>query len=360
MKRSLKNIATDIAYSKLGDKIITLTGAQKLIAKYRVQSSKRALLAGARKMYEKGLAVGTFDDYQQALKKHWVSYTEYANQYEFYNKTEEEREEYISRLKMAYFYWVYAPGSAKYVFCNKTRFLKAFKKYIHRKWLFAPDASFEDFKQMVSSVDCIVKPCDGKLGQGIFKTYKDDEHKDYQKLYETCVNNRMLVEQCIEECDELKAFHPRSLNTLRVVTIANREKACVFSGVFRTGVGESVVDNTHQGGVSAQINVVDGTVETDGANTSGERFSNHPDSGIAIKGFKIPQWDAIVETCCEAAKLTGNPITGWDVVVNSDREVELIEANYGPDMDMMQTRYKKGAKKRIYSLIKEYRGIEMK
>ncbi len=133
MKRSLKNIATDIAYSKLGDKIITLTGAQKLIAKYRVQSSKRALLAGAKKIYEKGLAVGTFDDYQQALKKHWVSYTEYANQYEFYNKTEEEREEYISRLKMAYFYWVYAPGSAKYVFCNKTRFLKAFKKYIHRK-----------------------------------------------------------------------------------------------------------------------------------------------------------------------------------------------------------------------------------
>ena len=69
MKRSIKNIATDIAYSKLGDKIITLTGAQKLIARCRVQSSIRALLAGARKIYEKGLAVGTFDDYQQALKK---------------------------------------------------------------------------------------------------------------------------------------------------------------------------------------------------------------------------------------------------------------------------------------------------
>ena len=228
MKRSLKNIATDIAYSKLGDKILTLTGTQKLIAGCRVRSSKRALLAGAKKVYEKGSGIGTFEDYKQALKKHWVSYTEYAKQYEFYKKNEEEREEYISRLKMASFYWRYAPGSAKYVFCNKTRFLKAFKKYIHRKWLFAPEASFEDFKQMVSSVDCIVKPCDGKLGQGIFKTYKDDEHKDYQKLYETCVNNRMLVEQCIEECDELKAFHPKSLNTLRVVTIANRERLVCF------------------------------------------------------------------------------------------------------------------------------------
>ena len=358
--RSLKNIACDIAYSKLGDKILTLTGGQRLIAGIRVRSSKKALLAGAKKAFEKGDALGSLEDYKQALKKHWVSYREYAYQYEFYNKTEEEREEYISRLKMAYFYWRYAPGSAKYVFCNKTRLLTTFKKYVHRKWLFAPDASFEDFEQMVSSVDCIVKPCDGKLGQGIFKTYKDADHKDDRKLYETCVRNRMLVEQCIEACDELKAFHPESLNTLRVVTIANREKACVFSGVFRTGVGKSVVDNTHQGGVSAQINVTDGTVETDGANTSGERFSHHPDSGIAIKGFKIPKWDAIVATCCEAAKVTDNPITGWDVVVNHNGDVELIEGNYGPDMDMMQTRYKKGAKKKICSLIKEYRGIEMK
>ena len=31
-----------------------------------------------------------------------------------------------------------------------------------------------------------------------------------------------------------------------------------------------------------------------------------------------------------------------------------------PDMDMMQTRYKRGAKKRIYALIKEYCGIEMR
>lgn len=358
--RSFKNIACDIAYSRFGDAIITFFGVQKMVAGLRVRSTKKTLLAGAKKVFEQGEALGTFEDYKQALKKHWVSYREYAYQYEFYKKTEAEREEYISRLKMAYFYWRYAPGSAKYVFCNKNRILKTFNKYIHRKWLFAPSASFEEFEQMVNCFDCIVKPCDGKLGQGIFKTYKDADHKDDRKLFENCVKSRMLVEQCIEACDELKAFHPQSLNTLRVVTIANRERACVFSGVFRTGVGKSVVDNTHQGGVSAQIDVVGGIVETDGANTSGERFSHHPDSGIAIKGFKIPKWDAIVETCCEAAKVTDNPITGWDVVVNSDGKVELIEGNYGPDMDMMQTRYKKGAKKKIYSLIKEYRGIEMK
>lgn len=360
MNNSLKTFVCNIVYSPLGNKVVSLVGGQKLYAELHVRSEKKILLTEAKKEFEKGSALGSFDDYKQALEKHWVTYSEYANQYEFYKKTEEEREEYISRLRMAYFYWRYAPGAAKQVFRNKTRFLKAFSKYIHRKWLYAPEASYEDFVQMVSNYDCIVKPCDGKLGKGIFKTYKEDKNKDYKRLYESCVKDRMLVEQCVEACEELKAFHPQSLNTLRMVTIANKEKACVFSGVFRTGVGESVVDNSHKGGVSVQINVENGVVETDGANTSGERFVSHPDSGIVFKGYKIPLWDKIVETCCEAAKLTENPITGWDVVLNNQGEVEFIEANYGPDMDMMQTRYKKGAKKKIYALIKEYCGIELK
>jgi hypothetical protein len=360
MDTSLKAFVCNIAYSPFGNKVVSLVGGQKMYAELHARSEKKKLLANAKKEFEKGTALGTFDDYKQALEKHWVSYSEYANQYEFYKKSEEERDEYVSRLKMAYFYWRYAPGVAKSVFRNKTRFLTAFHKYIHRQWLFAPDSTFEDFERLVTTYDCIVKPCDGKLGKGIFKTYKDDDHKDVKKLYESCVKDRMLVEQCIEACDELKALHPQSLNTIRVVTIANQEKACVFSGVLRTGVGDSVVDNSHKGGVSAQINVDDGTVETDGANTNGERFTSHPDTGIVFKGFRIPNWNAVVETCCEAAKQTRNPITGWDVVVNHQGDVEFIEANYGPDMDMMQTRYNAGAKKKIYGLIKEYCGIELK
>lgn len=360
MNSSLKAFLCDIAYSPMGDKVATLFGMQRFWTESHVRSMKKAFLVEAKKEYQKGDAVGTFEDYKQALEKHWVTYREYAYQYEFYNKNEEERNEYVSRLRMAYFYRRYTPGSAKAVFRNKTRFLQTYKKYIHRQWLYAPEASFEDFQQLVSNYDCIIKPCDGKLGKGIFKTFKDADHKDDRKLYDTCVKNRMLVEQCIVACEELKAFHPQSLNTLRVVTIANKEKACVFSGVFRTGVGESVVDNSHQGGVSAQINVEKGVIETDGANTSGQRFVSHPDSGIMFKGYQIPNWNLIVETCCEAAKLSRNPITGWDVVLNNYGEVEFIEANYGPDMDMMQTRYKAGAKKKIYSLIKEYCGVDLK
>ena len=156
MNSSLKAFLCDIAYSPVGDKVATLFGMQRFWTESHVRSMKKAFLVEAKKEYQKGDAVGTFEDYKQALEKHWVTYREYAYQYEFYNKNEEERNEYVSRLRMAYFYRRYTPGSAKAVFRNKTRFLQTYKKYIHRQWLYAPEASFEDFQQLVSNYDCII------------------------------------------------------------------------------------------------------------------------------------------------------------------------------------------------------------
>ena len=360
MNRKLKANLANVVYSPLGDKIAQWLRIPQLYAEYMAWSSKRSFLREAKKEFGKEAAKGDLEDYKQALDKHWVTYNEYAYQYEFYNKTEEEREEFVSRAKMGYFYRRYSPANARALFRNKNRFLTYFSLFVHRRWIYAPNASYEEFSQLVSNYDCIIKPCDGAFGRGISKVYKDGNHTEDRKLYDSCVKDRMLVEQCIESCEELKALHPQSLNTIRVVTIANKEKAFVFSGVLRTGVGGSVVDNSHAGGVSVQIDVENGIVETDGANTKGERFISHPDSGIVFKGFRIPKWDLVVKTCCEAAKMIGNPITGWDVAINCNGDVEFVEANYAPDMDMMQTRYMVGAKKKIYTLIKEYRGINMK
>jgi hypothetical protein len=359
MKRSLKSLACRVAYSPLGSKVASGLGITGLWARLNVRSKKKRLWAEAKKQFENGAALGTLEDYRDALRKHWVSYAEYAFQYAFYKKTETERAAYVSRLRMAYFYWRYVPGTVKAVFREKKRFLKTFQGNVHRTWLYAPETSYDAFMHLISQHDVIVKPCDGKLGRGIFKLFKAEVHPDERTLFAECVKNRMLVEQCIESCDELKAFHPQSLNSIRVVTVANRENACVFSGVFRTGVGDKVVDNSHAGGVSAQINVETGIVESDGADKNGNRYVAHPDSGLVFKGFQIPQWEKIVDTCCKAAMASGNPVTGWDVVLNQDGKVEFIEGNYGPDLDMMQTRYQTGIKARIYALIKQYQGIDL-
>ena len=170
----------------------------------------------------------------------------------------------------------------------------------------------------------------------------------------------MCIEECIESCKELKDFHPESLNTIRIVTVSNKKKAEVFGSFFRMGVGNSVVDNAHAGGIFAQINIHTGIIESDGINTNGERFLYHPDSKLKIEGFTIPKWDLICNTCCQAAVLTGNVFTGWDVVINSQGKVEFIEGNDISDVDVLQLPLHIGIKKRLFALIKEYSGIEMK
>ena len=340
------------------DKILSSVGMKGLWASLRVRYGKMRQLAIAKRVYDKGKGAGSYEDYKDALGKHWVSYNEYALQYDFPPKPEQVREEYVSRLKMKYFVWKYIPASVQYIFKDKVLFLSFFKSFVHREWLYAPDATFDEFVSLVSRYDCIVKPKAGSLGQGIFKTCKDSV-RDIRALYDSCVKGRMLVEQYIESCDELSAFHPQSLNSIRVVTVSNQEKAEVFGSFFRMGGGASIVDNAHAGGIFAQINVETGVIESDGINTKGQRFPFHPDSRLKIKGFKIPKWDLICKTCSEAATMTKNTLTGWDVVINKSGEIEFVEGNNAPDFDVMQSPLQVGVKNRLFSLIKEYSGVEM-
>lgn len=361
MNKKIKTyLLNHLGYSPSFNKFINFVGGEALYAEYRVYKEKKRLLAIAKKEFERGNQKGNLLDYKNALKKHWISYNEYADQYDFPHKTEKERDEFVTRLKMVHYYLRYVPWYTKSYFRNKHQFLILFHDYIHREWIYTPESSFEEFERMVTNYDCIVKPCDDMRGHGVFKLFRNADHKNDLKIYEKCVKDRMLVEQCIESCEELKAFHPQSLNTIRVMTISNREKAEVFGSFFRMGVGDSVVDNAHAGGIFAQINIQNGIIESDGINTNGERFSCHPDSKLKIKGFNIPHWDQICDTCCEAAKLTDNTITGWDVVVNSQGEIEFVEGNNGADFDVMQSPLQVGVKKRIFAKIKEYSGIELK
>lgn len=359
MNKHLKLFLNNIVNTKLGDILFRLSGIQRLYSFINVHIQKRKLYAEAKKEFLNNSSIGNLSDYKKDLDKHLVSYSEYAYQYEFYKKSTLQKEEFISRLKMRHFYLRYTRRSIKDLFNDKIKFLITFDKYIHRNWIFAPNASYEKFAWLVSNYDCIIKPTNGSLGKGVFKTYKNSNTNKLKSLYDFSINNELLVEECIESCEELKVFHPQSLNTIRVVTISNKEKAEVFGAFLRVGVGNSVVDNAHAGGIFAQIDITNGKIESDGINTNGERFICHPDNGILFKGYIIPKWNLIIETCCETAKLTDNIITGWDVVINKDGIIELIEGNNSPDFDVMQSPLQIGVKKKLFSLIKKYRGIDM-
>lgn len=324
----------------------------KLLKIREIGIRRKQLLKEAQTKFEEERPIhGSFSDYKSALKKHLVSYSEYMYQYEFWSLTEPERNEFVSRNTLGLFYYD-IPWKIKQKFWNKVEFLNLFSGFIHREWLCARYVSFDVFSSFVLSKECIAKPMDSCCGVGIFKISSEDR-SDLHKLYACCVKNNVLIEECIAGCDELQNFHPYSLNSIRVVTVSDEVESIIFGAFFRMGMGGSVVDNAHSGGIFAQINVETGEIESEGIDTGGHRYVEHPDTHKKIKGFVIPCWEKIKSVCIEASRIVPeNPIIGWDVVINSRGLVEFIEGNHGPDFDVMQSPLKVGVKSRLYKYIR--------
>ena len=244
---------------------------------------------------------GSYNDYKNAFWKHRVTYLEYMYSYEFWRLSEEQRDEFISTSEMHCIYRKLGKKQVREIFHDKVAFLKAFHSFIHRDWALASELSFEQFKTMVQQHDCIAKPIDGTQGEGIFKICAASV-KDWRMLYEQCVKDNILLEECIQAYNEIAEFHPSSLNTIRVVTVSNEDKCVVFGALLRMGAHGSVIDNTHAGGVYAPINVEMGTIDIEAIDSQNHHYANHPDTGKPIKGFKIPMRGQIMETCKEASK----------------------------------------------------------
>lgn len=302
---------------------------------------------------------GSLEDYKDALRKHRVTYSEYMYSYEYWRLNEQERDEFVSTSEMQVIYRKLGDRNVREVFHDKVRFLPLFSRFVHRWWAMAKDLSLDEFRDKVSLFDIIAKPTDGTRGEGIFKISKEAV-TDWQGLFERVRNANCLLEECIVACDEIAAFHPASLNTIRVVTFSNGNRCKVFAALLRMGVGDSVIDNTHAGGVYAPINVETGTIEVLAIDSHNNRFDAHPDTGKAILGFRIPCWEKIVETCEEATRAIPNiHFAGWDLCINKDGEVEIIEGNHAPDFDGgMQAPLKIGVKKKVQQSIIDVMSVD--
>ncbi len=325
-----------------------------------LSKERKKFIAEARENFRSNPAHGSMEDYLDALKKHRVTYGEYMHKFEFWKLNESQRDEFISCSEMQCIYRKMVQPEVRTVFWYKNLFLNRFSSYIHRPWLEVGKASYEQFASMVSQFDCIAKPIEGWWGKGIRIIKKTTDNSEIQRLYDECLKENILLEERVHACKEIEAFHPSSLNTVRVVTISNPQECNVFGAILRMGTGDSIVDNTHSGGIFASIDVKTGVIDTDGLDSNGNVYKEHPDSHIPIKGFQIPYWDKVIEMCSAATKVMPNTIfVGWDVVIFDDGRVGLIEGNHAPDFDGgMQAPKKIGVKQRVKKVVMDLCGID--
>lgn len=334
-------------------------------ARYSLRKEYRITRDEAVKSLDAGPALpdgATREDYFKALESNTVSLSEYLHQYQFYNKTQQERDTFISRAQNRALSFklrmMYPDYDNLLLFMNKEVFLERYSRlgFCHRQWLYAPQATLEQFTRLVCSTSCIIKPHDGSLGRNISKLERQQPGTDLKTLYDDCVARRCMVEECLVGCDEIQAFHPSSLNSIRFVTVAYGGRAVPFGAFVRMGIGDMIIDNAHAGGLYAQINIDTGLIESDGITTDGARCAEHPDTKIKIKGFQMPRWSEVVDFCTDAARQTPNIITGWDVVITRDGQLEFVEANQRPDFDVMQSPLQIGVKKKLLDTLSDLTG----
>lgn len=212
----------------------------------------------------------------------------------------------------------------------------------------------EKYKEIISnrlssnqSKKLIIKPTLGSGGRNIYIVEKHQNTIIVNGLRGSIdlENFKLCQESILQEC---VCQHPRldaistSINTLRIVTLLDRQKNIIIVGaIMRFGREGSFVDNTSQGGVAAGIDLDSGSLKKFAFDSGGKKYLLHPDSDFIFHNFKIPVWSEAVEL----AKLTQRHFTcykmlGLDIAltlggptlleINEAHDNVGLERSYGP------------------------------
>ena len=190
--------------------------------------------------------------------------------------------------------------------------------------------SLDEAMNIVSKEDeVILKPSqESGSGRGIrfLKTDNADDMDELNKLLSDKKEKNYIVQAIVKQHPDIAKIHPTSLNTIRICTLLLDDGVHVLSSVLRVGMNSSRVDNGTADGISAGIR--NGKLDEYAYNcVTGRRYAAHP-QGFVFKDFEVPCFDKAVEIVTDAAYKIGNfRLVSWDIAVDSEGDVVLVEAN---------------------------------
>ena len=184
------------------------------------------------------------------------------------------------------------------------------------------------------------KPLDGQCGGGVFRLDTAIE-TDRDSVCKRLSKGIYLVQTCVVQHPVMDRIYDKSVNTLRVLTVMDKEtgKAVSVAGEVRFGAHGSVVDNLAAGGVAVGIDLKTGQLSEFGICKKGEakRTPCHPDSQVRFAEVRIP----FVQEAVNLAeilheKLSSIRVIGWDIAITDNGPV-FIEGNDNPEVSGLQT-----------------------
>lgn len=140
-----------------------------------------------------------------------------------------------------------------------------------------------------------------------------------------------VLERFLAQHAYAAAIFPDALNTIRVITLVDEEGPFIAAAAHRFGVTASApADNFKRGGLSALVELETGVLSRGRSNPgmhAADIHPTHPETGTAIEGVVVPQWEAVKRLALDLAALVpGLYHVGWDLCVTPDGP-RVVEGN---------------------------------
>ncbi len=184
-------------------------------------------------------------------------------------------------------------------------------------------------------VNAFFKPVVGWQGQDIYNLKVHDNtillNDKYTSLEDLkmCIHDQAIIQRAIEQHPQMSILYPKSVNTLRIVTVRKDAEILILNCVCRIGANGNVYDNWSTGGIAVAVDTETGKLKKHGFfhPRYGRMVTEHPDTKITFEGFEIPNF---LQALQMAAKLHrffyGLHSVGWDIAITPKGPL-VVEGN---------------------------------
>lgn len=293
-------------------------------------------------------------DMVYSLHRFGLSFQDYCI-YGLVNRTPQCRDSFVADKLRYYYCDILNAARIEQLMTDKFACYIAYKRFYKRDVVGCHNTNDkETFIDFISRHDVFIfKPINEHSGHGI-KIMHSSAINPEIFFTEKIKMGGFVLEELIQQGMELAAIHPQSINSVRVVTFVINGDVKIIGATLRIGCGNSYVDNAGSGGMFASVDIINGIIQTDAINYKGEHFNFHPNTGIQIVGFKLPQWsEALILINEMATNIEGTTLISWDIAY-SDKGWVMVEANDNGAWGILQSNMKIGLKPILFSYMDEY------
>lgn len=211
-------------------------------------------------------------------------------------------------------------------------------KILHKK-IFSDNTLIlaEKFMKENDKKTLFIKDSKGECGEEIFqieiknnKVYYSDSYFSWDEFLSKLSDKEYIVQEKLIQNKKMSELYDKSVNTIRIITVKNEttDEIDIIAKLLRIGTNKNYVDNWAKGGVVVGIND-DGTLKKYAFFKPGygTKIEEHPISKVRFQGFKIPNYEIIIDEIKKIHKLFKNIHSiGWDIAI-TEKGFTIIEGN---------------------------------